>query len=84
VPYRVFWRDDASEELRNLQGLEQVWVRRAVGSFSHDRRLNGRPFRRAELSESVLLMLEAGDLALVYRIDEAERSVEIFAILRSV
>jgi len=36
------------------------------------------------LSESVLLMLEAGDLALVYRIDEAERSVEIFAILRSV
>ena len=84
MPYRVIWRDDAAKDLRNLQELEWVWVRRAVGSFPHDRWLKGRPFRRAELSESALLMLEVGDLSLVYRIDEVERAVEIFAILHSV
>ena len=79
MPYRVVWRDDAAQDLRSLPPMEIVEVRRLVGGFPHDRWLEGRSL---ELGGEQLRMLEADNLVLVYRIEEAERSVEIFGIFR--
>ena len=75
------WRDDALDDLSNLSGQQYLAIRKMVGSFPHDRWLNGRPFRSADLSDIPLLLLEAGDRSIVYRIDDEQHLVEIFAIV---
>lgn len=52
-----------------------------VGSFAHDRWLKGRPFRNPQLADAALLLLRAGDKSIIYRIDEEQRLIEIFAIV---
>ena len=52
-----------------------------VGSFPHDRWLKGRPFRNPELSDAALLLLQADERSIVYRIDEEKHLVEIFIII---
>ena len=56
-------------------------VRKMVGSFPHDRWLNGQPYRGAELSDVPLLLLSAGDRSIVYSIDDDEHVVRILAII---
>ena len=81
MPYRVTWADDALDDLGNLSPQQYLAVRKMVGSFRHDRWLKGRPFRSPEVTDTTLLMLEAGERSIVYRIDEEQHLIEVFYIV---
>ena len=81
MPYRVSWRDEALVDLRDLSAQQYMAIRKMVGSFRHDRWLKGRPFRSLRFTDTTLLMLEAGERSIVYRIDEEQHLIEVFSIV---
>lgn len=81
MPYRVQWSDVAKQQLHDLPSTQFMAVRKMVGSFAYDRWLKGRPFGRGAFDLPNLMMFDLEGLALIYRLDEANQTVEVYTIL---
>ena len=82
MPFKVGYHDRVPIAFHDLPGMEQVMFRKLVGSFPHDRWLQGRPVDGAASPGTELLELSNGTIRLVYELSRAEESVYITNMFR--
>ena len=82
MPFKVGYDDHIPRDFEDLPAMQQIFFRMLVGSFRHDRWLEGRLVPAAASPGTELMELKNGPIRLVYELNRAEESVFIRAIVR--
>ncbi len=77
MPFRIDWTNEARNDFLNLSPRDQVFVRMVVGSFRHDRWLEGRPHGQLANKEAELRELQYEHVRRVYELDRHNETVTI-------
>ena len=81
MPFEVGYDDHIPRDFDNLPAIQQMFFRMLVGSFRHDRWLEGRPIPAPASPGTELMELKNGPIRLVYELNRAEEALFIRAIV---
>ena len=81
MPFKVDYSAETKATFRDLKPMEMMAARKLIGSFRHDRWLNGRPLPGLASQGKELMELQNGPIRLVYELNRVEESLVIRAIV---
>ncbi len=81
MPFKVDYSAETKATFRELKPMEMMAARKLIGSFRHDRWLDGRPLPAPASPGTELKELKNGPIRMVYELNRAEESVFIRTIV---
>ena len=82
MPFTISYSNEVKAEFRASPAWDIVMIRGLIGSFEHDRRLNGKPIDRTSSPGAELMQLSNNHITLHYELNRDAEQVRIVAIVR--